>query len=125
METIDKKLLEVKETYIQYKRATQEKKNMANYDNQQKYLLNKAWEKGVKVLDAISDKLAKHPQRKWLLDHFTSNTPNLTLPDDDNAKLYQVLNILAMLKGRKKKNLGESAPLRGWKLKELPHTYPD
>ncbi|KAI6027035.1 hypothetical protein EDC04DRAFT_2606010 [Pisolithus marmoratus] len=90
------KLLEVKEMYVQHKRATQERKNMANYDKQQKYLLGQAWDKSMKVLDVSGCWLVHFVDK----DHFMSNIPNLTLPDNDNAKLYQVLNILAMLTGK-------------------------
>ncbi|KIO07515.1 hypothetical protein M404DRAFT_23420 [Pisolithus tinctorius Marx 270] len=43
------------------------------------------------------DKLDVHTNRTWLLENLSSNTPAVTLPDDDDDKLYQVLNILATL----------------------------
>ncbi|KAI6142087.1 hypothetical protein BKA82DRAFT_961478 [Pisolithus tinctorius] len=53
---------------------------------------------------AISkDKLGAHPEKQWLLDHLTSNTPIVAFPDDDNNRLYQVLNIIATLESAKDK----------------------
>ncbi|KAI6045919.1 hypothetical protein EDC04DRAFT_3024820 [Pisolithus marmoratus] len=99
------KLLEVKEMHMQYKRATQERKNAANYDKEQKYLLDEAWEKSMKVLDASGC---------WLV-HFVDK-------DDDNAKLYQVPNILATLTGEEQEEyLEQELYMSVMKLLHLEH----
>ncbi|KAI6157338.1 hypothetical protein BKA82DRAFT_4346436 [Pisolithus tinctorius] len=45
----------------------------------------------------VKDKLDVHTNCTWMLENLRGNAPAVTLPDDDNIKLYQVLNILVTL----------------------------
>ncbi|KAI6023491.1 hypothetical protein BKA83DRAFT_4492158 [Pisolithus microcarpus] len=100
------KLMDMKATHVQYRKALQEKAKATKMEEHQQYLLDEAISGLEKELDKSGswlvqfvdkDKLASHPQRMWLLDQLTSNSPMIALPDNDNDKLYQVLNILSTL----------------------------
>ncbi|KAI6010470.1 hypothetical protein BKA83DRAFT_4132698 [Pisolithus microcarpus] len=91
------KLMDMKATHVQYKKALQEKAKGAKVEEHQQYLLDEDIAGLEKELDKSGswlaqfvdkDKLASHPQRMWLLDQLTSNSQMIALRDNDKDKLH-------------------------------------
>lgn len=112
------KMLDVNQTYVQYQKVRILQEFHTSHgnkkgDNNEEFKLGMAEAQAVKELQKHCcwlvhfidmDKLGAHPEKQWLLDHLTSNTPIVALPDDDNDRLYQVLNIIATLESAKDKD---------------------
>ncbi|KAI6019295.1 hypothetical protein BKA83DRAFT_4127230 [Pisolithus microcarpus] len=87
------KLMEMQLTHIQFKKASQEKEQSYRMNNHQQYLLDMAIERSTKELDKNGSWLVQ-----FVDDSKLENHPKLAeFLDNDNDKLYLVLNILVML----------------------------
>ncbi|KAI6006913.1 hypothetical protein EDD15DRAFT_2190581 [Pisolithus albus] len=101
----------IQSTHIQFKRVLQERERSQRLSKHEKYLLDEAIKALTKELDKNGswlvqfvdrEKLDKHPDHSWPVHQFTSNVPVTALADNDNDRLYQVLNILEMLNDKEK-----------------------
>ncbi|KAI6006873.1 hypothetical protein EDD15DRAFT_2190550 [Pisolithus albus] len=99
-------------TYDNKVKRGREARGLASMKN----LLDKAIEALTKELDKNGswlvqfvdrEKLDKHPDHSLLVHQFTSNVPVTALADNDNDRLYQVLNILEMLNDMEKARYSE------------------
>ncbi|KAI5982157.1 hypothetical protein F5J12DRAFT_900457 [Pisolithus orientalis] len=98
------KLMTVQRTHVQYTKGVQLTNSIYGEEHKDKLedLMDEATmeleRSGSWLVHFINkDKLDVHTNRTWLLENLSGNTPAVTLPDDDDDKLYQVLNILATL----------------------------
>ncbi|KAI5990745.1 hypothetical protein EDD15DRAFT_2197820 [Pisolithus albus] len=102
-------------------RVLQERERSQRLSKHEKYLLDEAIKALTKELDKNGswlvqfvdrEKLDKHPDHSWPVHQFTSNVPVTALADNDNDRLYQVLNILEMLNDKEKARYLEEKQLQ-------------
>ncbi|KAI6103186.1 hypothetical protein EDD17DRAFT_1899448 [Pisolithus thermaeus] len=87
--------MNIQSTHIQFKRALQE------WERSQGLRIGQEWVLVGHFVDR--EKTDKHPDHSWLMHQLTSNVPVTALADNDNDRLYQVLNILAILNDKEEK----------------------